>query len=836
MTKLKNLLIAGCLILCGLQTTKASETVDLWLLEDSMHIYQPNEVFRQFPSRFKPLESYNLNFGLSTKEYWLVVDVKNSHSKDYNGALVVDYGLLKNITLFEIKGVSAHEVKRTSSSHAYIYNISVAPHSKRQFLLHVNGEGTPAILPVKIDLFNNILQNEISHTFQLGGFYGILLFLFLIIILVNLRSKDRFFRLLFFYIFLVIIFFGLRDGFAGRLNIIKNSDLQFRLILVMLPLLIPMLEQFLIKYFKDLTVSFQNKTTTKVLHLTSALLILILISGLFPYQILFLLSAAYVLFSIILIVKPVFKITNFNKMTVLSILGSLGLLTLAFAIDVLHKTGVIANNFLSLNALKLGFLIHIGIFILGAIERFKVLRSRASEFNRKLSDLVREKTAEINQQNEELTAQTEQLELQKEELESQKEEVQTQKEILENQNTELEKLNLAASNTENVIYIFNPDGKLLWFNESFSSQLGMSFKAYQQSQKQIDIRDISAYPEIGAVVDRISNKKESITYETPVTLNNQKTWFQTTLTPIIEEGSLKYIVAIDTDISRLKNYENKIIDQQEEFEKQKDLAIKRRKEVELQQREITDSLNYAQRIQSAILPSEKSMMRFFPESFVLFIPRDIVSGDFYWFHRIENKFIYVVVDCTGHGVPGAFMSIIGTYLLNNIIIQNNETRPAEILKQLNRKLKISLKNTDPDNQTNDGMDVALVVVDKTKNTLSFAGALRPLFLFQDGKFIQQKGDKIPITSAIAGNTMANFDEYTYDIKKGDSFYLFSDGIVDQFGGLHNKKFLTKRLKQVIFDSQMYEMKEQKKIIQKSIISWKGDKQQIDDILLLGVQI
>ncbi|ALO16850.1 Phosphoserine phosphatase RsbU [Salinivirga cyanobacteriivorans] len=836
MTKLKNLLIAGCLILCGLQTTKASETVELWLLEDSMHIYQPDDIFRQFPSRFTPLETFNLNFGLSTNEYWLVVDIKNSSEKEYNGRLVVDYGLLKNITLFEIKGVSAYKIKQTPSSHAYIYNIAAAPHSKRQFLLHVKGEGTPAILPIKIDQINNILQNELKHTFQLGPFYGILLFLFLIILLVNLSSRDRFFRLLFIYTLLVLIFFGLRDGFAMRLSIIENYDLQFRLVLIMLPLLIPMLEQFLHKYFRDLTVSFPRKNSTKALHLTSALLILIVTSGLLPYKILFYISAAYVIISILIIVKPVLKLQNFSKITVLSILGSMGLLLAAFIIDIFHKTGVVPNNFLTLNALKLGFLLHIGIFILGAIERFQLLRARASEFNQKLSDLVKEKTAEINQQNEELTTQTEQLELQKEELESQKEELQTQKEILESQNTELEKLNLAASNTENVIYIFNPDGKLLWFNESFSSQLGMSFKAYQQSNKQIDIRDISSYPEIRAVVDRIANKRESITYETPVSLNNQETWFQTTLTPIIEEGSLKYIVAIDTDISRLKNYEKKIIDQQEDFEKQKDLAVKRRKEVELQQREITDSLNYAQRIQSAILPKEKSMTRFFPESFVLFIPRDIVSGDFYWFHRIEDKYIYVVVDCTGHGVPGAFMSIIGTYLLNNIIIQNNETRPAEILKQLNRKLKISLKNTDPDNQTNDGMDVALVVVDKAKDTLSFAGALRPLFLFQDGKFIQQKGDKIPITSAIAGNTMANFNEYTYEINKGDSFYLFSDGIVDQFGGSRNKKFLTKRLKQVIFDSQMYEMDEQKKIIQKSIIHWKGNTAQIDDILLLGVRL
>jgi serine phosphatase RsbU (regulator of sigma subunit) len=134
------------------------------------------------------------------------------------------------------------------------------------------------------------------------------------------------------------------------------------------------------------------------------------------------------------------------------------------------------------------------------------------------------------------------------------------------------------------------------------------------------------------------------------------------------------------------------------------------------------------------------------------------------------------------------------------------------------------------------MDVALAVVDKASETLTYAGSLRPLFLFQKGKFIEQKGDKVPITSAISGNTMAAFNEYTYKINEGDSFYIFSDGIVDQFGGQKNKKFLTKRLKQVLFDAQMYDMEEQKKIIQKSIIDWKGKNQQIDDILLVGVQV
>ncbi len=819
-----------------MQHTFSQTKTELWIYEDSMHIYQPDDILRQFPQHFSPIDEFNLNFGLADNEYWLMFDIKNSSDKFHDGRLVIDYGLLKDISLYQINGVSAHKKEPSSSSHAYIYTVEIEKHSKKQYLLHVKGDQTPLILPIKVSDFDTILIEELTHTFRLGGFYGIMAFLLIIVIVINLFSRDRFFRLLFFYTLITIIFFGFRDGFGIRLGIINNASLQFRLILLCIPLLIPLLDQFLKKYFRDLEVKFMAPKKRRTLHLVSALIILIISTGLLEYRLLFSITYIYAILALPLMSLSILKIRQFNKIAVVSILTSMGILLAGIIFDFAHKAGLLPNSFLALHFLKIAFLAHIAIFLIGAVSRFQLLRKKAQSFNRELSELVNEKTAEINQQNEELTVQTEQLGLQKEELESQKEELQTQKEILEEQNLQLEKLDLAASNTENVIYIFNPEGKLLWFNESFSSQLGMSYKEYKNQGKEIDIKDISSFPDIKNVVDKVLTKKESFTYEAEIIQNDEKMWFQTTLTPIQQENDLKYIMAIDTDITRLKNYELKIKEQQDDFEKQKDIAIQRRKEVELQQREITDSLNYAKRIQRAILPTSKSISRFFPESFVLFIPRDIVSGDFYWFHRIEDKYIYIVVDCTGHGVPGAFMSIIGTYLLNNIIIQNNETRPAEILKQLNRKLKIALKNTDPSSQTNDGMDVALVVVDKAKDTLSFAGALRPLFLFQNGKFIEQKGDKIPITSAIAGNTMANFNEFTYEINDGDSFYLFSDGIVDQFGGKNNKKFLTKRLKQVLFDAQMYNMEEQKRIIQKSILTWKGDNTQIDDILLVGVKI
>ena len=293
---------------------------------------------------------------------------------------------------------------------------------------------------------------------------------------------------------------------------------------------------------------------------------------------------------------------------------------------------------------------------------------------------------------------------------------------------------------------------------------------------------------------------------------------------------------INTQNEELRRQAEELRSQGEEIELQRHLATTRKNELEAQQAEMLESLRYALRIQNAILPQSNDVKRFFPESFVIFEPKDIVSGDFYWFHRIKNKFVFVAVDCTGHGVPGAFMSIVGYYLLNNIIIQNGVTSPADILKQLNRKLKIALKNENPTRQTDDGMDVSLVVLDITSKKLTFAGAFRPLFLRTQNDFVEIKGDKIPITSRISGNVMAQFKEWEFDVEKGDRFYIFTDGITDQFGGKDDKKFLVKRFKQLILDSQSLSMDKQKDIIKQANIEWRGGNPQVDDILVIGVQI
>ncbi|NOZ47960.1 MAG: SpoIIE family protein phosphatase [Chlorobi bacterium] len=423
----------------------------------------------------------------------------------------------------------------------------------------------------------------------------------------------------------------------------------------------------------------------------------------------------------------------------------------------------------------------------------------------------------------------EEMLLQNEELISQADELESKKELLTAINKELEKMSIIASESNNLIYLFDENGKLDWFNESFYHKIGINTLEYKDLFGKT-IFELSQNENIKEYFEESVKYKKSVTYESSMTLSeNKKLWFFTTLTPIFyDNGNLKMIVAIDSDITELKKAE-------QELERQHKLTIHQRDEILYQKKELTDSIIYAKRIQEAILTRPSQIKKVLNDSFVIYSAKDIVSGDFLWYFRKDDDHFLIAVDCTGHGVPGAFMSIIGTYLLNNIIIQNRVYDPAEILRNLNRKLKISLKSENLSSQTNDGMDVAICKFNLIEERLTFSGAIRPLFLFQNNEFIEIKGDKNPITSYIANQTKNNYTNHTYKFGAGDVFYMFSDGIIDQFGGKDGKKFLSKRLKQLLIDINMLSMDEQRKIIHSNFESWKGNNEQVDDVLLVGVR-
>lgn len=250
--------------------------------------------------------------------------------------------------------------------------------------------------------------------------------------------------------------------------------------------------------------------------------------------------------------------------------------------------------------------------------------------------------------------------------------------------------------------------------------------------------------------------------------------------------------------------------------------------------DIKDSINYAKKIQDAILPLDEEIKKALPQSFVLFKPRDVVSGDFYWFNKKDDKIYIAAVDCTGHGVPGAFMSMIGNSLLNEIVSKKGTNDAASILKRLHQGVRKSLKQDRDSYESKDGMDLALAVIDTTTNILQYSGAKRPMFHYNNGFFEEIKADK----QSIGGLEMEDhytFTNHNFELKKGDTFYLFTDGYVDQFGGEKGKKFSTKRLKETLEGMQPLSMKEQKQELNSIIDNWKSEVEQIDDILVIGIR-
>lgn len=252
-----------------------------------------------------------------------------------------------------------------------------------------------------------------------------------------------------------------------------------------------------------------------------------------------------------------------------------------------------------------------------------------------------------------------------------------------------------------------------------------------------------------------------------------------------------------------------------------------------QKQEIEDSINYAQRIQEAILPLEQEMKKWMPKSFVLFRPKDIVSGDFYWFLEKDGKLIFICADCTGHGVPGAFMSMIGADRLSIIVGERKILSPSKILSELNKAIKKSLKQDGEAGSTRDGMDAAVCTIDLKKNELKYAGANRPLWIVESDEVNEIKATKV----AVAGFTPDEqvFEEHTIKLKPGLKFYMTSDGYADQFGGERGKKLKVKAMKEFILNVCNKDFGTQKDELDKNLIEWMAGYEQIDDVCVVGFE-
>lgn len=299
----------------------------------------------------------------------------------------------------------------------------------------------------------------------------------------------------------------------------------------------------------------------------------------------------------------------------------------------------------------------------------------------------------------------------------------------------------------------------------------------------------------------------------------------------------------NNEITRLSEKFNMMIAQLESYyyeleQKVKDRTIKiekQKEEIEEQKKHIMDSIYYARRIQNAILPSFAMIERHLKNYFVLYMPKDIVSGDFYWMHEADGMFMVSAVDCTGHGVPGAFMSIVGYNQLNFAVNVKKARTAADILDELNKGVISTLNENKSDNSIKDGMDMALCVFDFSAKKVEFAGANNPLVMVRNNGIVKFKGDRFPI-GAFEGDKPQLFKNTEIDLIDGDCLYISSDGYVDQFGGPENKKFMSKRFEELLLEINSLSMIEQKEILQNRLSEWKGTNEQVDDILVIGIRV
>jgi len=256
-------------------------------------------------------------------------------------------------------------------------------------------------------------------------------------------------------------------------------------------------------------------------------------------------------------------------------------------------------------------------------------------------------------------------------------------------------------------------------------------------------------------------------------------------------------------------------------------------------RNVMDSINYARRIQAFVLPEERRLEQRFPDSFILYMPRDIVSGDFYWFHTKRNQTIFVAGDCTGHGVPGAFMSLLGINALNQILRDYGSLDADLMLAEFNERIGALLKqgySAEDAVPPMDGMDVALAIIDTKNHVVQFAGAGRPLYFVRNGQLEYVRGAHYPIGGTGLLYQKVTYERHEVQLATGDCIYMFSDGYTDQFNQEDKRKFGAKRFREILQEIHPKPMIEQSKILKDALLDWKGDQRQTDDISVYGLRM
>ncbi len=375
---------------------------------------------------------------------------------------------------------------------------------------------------------------------------------------------------------------------------------------------------------------------------------------------------------------------------------------------------------------------------------------------------------------------------------------------------EVEKLSIVASKSQNTVVICNADLEFEWANDAFTHNYKCSLEEFKKEHGNT-ILEASGYSEIKKVIDECLRKKEGTTYEAKSVVKGKELYFQTTISPIFDEqGKLLNIVLIDADITERK---------------------KAALEIEQKNKDITDSINYAKKIQQAILPSDEQLHLLFPDSFILYKPKDIVAGDFYWMQEINDTVFIAAADCTGHGVPGAMVSVVCSNALNRAVKEFHLSDTGKILDKVTDLIIETFEKSTTD--VKDGMDISLLAINTETKQIQWSGAYNVLWYFQNKKLHEITADKQPIGKS---DHRKPFKTHKIKHQPGTIFYLFTDGYADQFGGPKGKKFKYKQLEEKLLANCSKELEEQKESLNTAFETWKGELEQVDDVTVVGIRI
>src|SRR6056297_3011152 len=422
---------------------------------------------------------------------------------------------------------------------------------------------------------------------------------------------------------------------------------------------------------------------------------------------------------------------------------------------------------------------------------------------------------------------------------------------------EIEKLSMLVRETDNAVAVFDSNAELEWVNDGFTKLFGYSMEEFIEINGSRDIYKMSSNSNIRDTIKKAVANQETLEYETiNQSKKGQRFWVHTTLTPIFEDNNnLKRIIIIDADITKTKDAEHElerqrniavkqqeeIIDKNHELEQQteeilsqRDRIEEQRKLLEIKNKEITESIHYAEHIQSAILPPLDLVEDSLKDFFIFFRPKDLLSGDIYWVEEYHNKKYFAAIDCTGHGIPGALISVFVYNLLNQALKVQEIKSPAKIIEYVYNEVYKALTRHKNVKHLGFGMDLTLCSFEPDEERITYSGVFNPLYLIRDEELFQ-----FPMNETAIGFEGGVFryacQDNVFRVQRDDVIYMFSDGFADQFGEKKNKKFKRGPFRRLLMDIHQKPMSKQKEEIGRALDEWKGKEPQTDDILIMGVR-